>query len=203
MVNASLGVIRHTLLEEVGLALKRDHVHEVEGVGSIVNLLIAKSNEQTVGNELDVLAHELGIHADEGDGESIGQELLFNDDGLPDNLLHELGVGPPPEMTEQEAGKVGVHTLVTADQLVGEGETGHETTLLQPEDGSKRSREEDTFDGSEGDKTFAEGGTFVGDVTKSPVSLPLDARNGVDGTEEIVTTSGVLDVRIDEERVCL
>ena len=100
MVNASLGVIRHALFEEVGLALKRNHVHEIEGVGGIVDLLIAKSNEQTVSNELDVLAHELGVHADEGDGKSISQELLLNDDGLLDDLLQELGVGPPPEMAE-------------------------------------------------------------------------------------------------------
>ena len=156
VVDASLGVIRHTLFEEVGLALERDHVHEIEGVGDIVDLLIAKSNEQTVSDKLDVLTHELSVHADEGDGEGISQELLFNDDGLLDDLLQELGVGPPPEMTEQEASKVGVHTLVTADQLVGEGETGHEPAFLQPEDGSERSGEEDTLDGGECNKTFTE-----------------------------------------------
>jgi len=130
VVDASLGVIRHTLFEEVGLALKRDHVHEIEGVGDIVDLLVAKSNEQTVSNEFDVLTHELGVHADEGDREGVSQELLFNDDGLFDDLLQELGVGPPPEMAEQETSKVGMHTLITADQLVGEGETGHESAFL-------------------------------------------------------------------------
>ena len=203
MVNASLGIIRYTLLEEVGLALKRDHVHEVERVGNIVDLLIAKSNEQTVGNELNILAHELGVHADEGDREGITQELLFNDDGLLDDPLHELGVGSPPEMTEQEASEVRVHTLVTTNQLVGEGKTGHESTFLQPEDGSERSREEDTLDGGEGNKTFAEGGTIVGDISKSPVGLPLDTGNGVDSTEEIVTASRILDVCVNEKRVCL
>jgi len=203
VVDASLGVIRHTLLEEVGLSLKRDHVHEVEGVGGIVDLLIAKSNEQTVSDELDVLAHELGVHADEGDGEGISQELLFDDDGLLYNLLQEFGVGPPPEMTKQETSEVGVHTLITADQLIGEGETGHESAFLQPEDGSERSGEEDTLDGGECDKTFTEGGTIISNVAKSPISLPLDAGDGVDGTEEIVTASGILDVRVDEKRVCL
>ena len=183
--------------------MERDHVHEIEGVGSIVDLLVPKSDEQSVSDKLDILAHELGVHADEGDGESISQELLLNDDGLLDDSLHEFGVGPPPEVTEQEASEVGVHTLVTADQFVGEGETGHETTLLQPEDGSERSREEDALDGGEGNQTFTEGGTVIGDVAKSPVSLPLDTRNGVDGPEEVVTTSGVLDIGVDEERVCL
>ena len=201
MVNASLGVFRHTLLEEVGLALERDHVHEVEGVGSIVDLLVAERDEETVGNKLDVLAHELGVHTDERNGESISQELLFNDDSLFDDLLQELGVGSPPEVTEQEASEVGVHTLVTADQFVGEGKPWHETTLLQPEDGSKRPRKEDTLDGGEGNKTFTERSTVVGNVPKSPVGLLLDTGNSVDGAKEIVTTSGVLDVCVDEERV--
>ena len=203
MVDAGLRVVRHTLLKEVGLALERDHVHKIEGVGNIVDLLVAKSDEQSVSNKFDILAHELGVHADEGDGESISQELLFNDDGLLDDLLQELGVGPPPEVTEQEASEVGVHTLVAADQFVGEGETGHETTLLQPEDGSERSREEDTLDCGEGNKAFTKGGTIIVNVAKSPVSLLLDAGNGVDGTEKVVTTSGILDVGVDEERVCL
>lgn len=33
-------------------------------------------------------------------------------------------------MREEEAGKVGVETLISGDEFVGEGETGHETTLL-------------------------------------------------------------------------
>ena len=203
MVDAGFGVIRHTLLKEVGLALERDHVHEVEGVGGIVDLLVTKSDEQTVGNKLDVLTHELGVHADKGHGEGIGQELLFDDDGFLDNLLQELGVGPPPKVTEQKAGEVGVHTLVAANQLVGEGEAGHETAFLQPEDGSKGSREEDSLDSGEGNKAFTEGCTIVGDVTKCPVSLLLDTGNGINGAEEIVATSGVLDVCVDEERVRL
>ena len=96
-----------------------------------------------------------------------------------------------------------MHTLITADQLVGEGETGHESAFLQPEDGSERPREEDTLDGGERNKTFAKGGAIIINVAKSPISLPLNAGDGVDGTEEVVTTSGVLDVHVDEKGVCL
>lgn len=71
LVDTSFGVIGHTLLEEVGLALERDHVHEVEGVGGVINLLVTKSNKQTISDKLDVLAHELGVHADQGARESI------------------------------------------------------------------------------------------------------------------------------------
>ena len=72
MVDTSLGIVRHAFLEEVRLALERDHVHEIEGVGDIVDLLVTECNEKAVSNELDVLAHELGVHANEGDGESVG-----------------------------------------------------------------------------------------------------------------------------------
>jgi len=151
VVDASLGVIRHTLFEEVGLALKGDHVHEVEGVGDMVDLLIAEGNEQTISHELDVLAHEIGVHADEGDRERLGQELLLNDNGLLDNLLHELGVGPPPEVTEQEASEVGVHTLITRDEFVREGQAGHKTAFLEPENGREGAAEKDALYGGECD----------------------------------------------------
>ena len=99
------------------------------GVGDMVDLLIAEGNEQTISDELDVLAHEIRIHADEGDRERLGQELLLNDNSLLDDLLHKLWVGLSPEVTEQAASEVGVCTLVAADQLIGEGETGHASML--------------------------------------------------------------------------
>jgi hypothetical protein len=66
-----------------------------------------------------------------------GEELLLNLDCLLDDLIDGLGVGPSAEVREEEAGKVGVETLITRDELVGEGESGHETALLEPEDGGE------------------------------------------------------------------
>lgn len=77
-------------------------------------------------------------------------------------------------MGEEEAGKVGVEALVARDELVGEGESGHEATLLKPEDGGeracgehgqgekrvgiegRRTGEEDSLDGGERDETLSE-----------------------------------------------
>ena len=70
-VDVGLDVVRHTLLEEVRLALERDHLHEVEGVRGVVVLLATEGDKKAVSDELDVLAHEFGVHADEGDRESI------------------------------------------------------------------------------------------------------------------------------------
>jgi hypothetical protein len=65
------------------------------------------------------------------------------------------------EVIKEQASKVGVESLVARDELVGEGEPRHETALLEPEDRRERARKEDAFDGSKGDKTFAECGPLV------------------------------------------
>jgi len=69
--DTGLLVITDTLLEEVGLACQRDVLHKVEWVSSIVVLLNAKSEEKTVGDELDVLAHELGVHTEKSARKSV------------------------------------------------------------------------------------------------------------------------------------
>jgi hypothetical protein len=69
--DVGLGVVRDALLKEVGLALQRNHVHEIEGVRRVVNLVIAESDEEAVSDKLDVLAHELGVHADKADRQSV------------------------------------------------------------------------------------------------------------------------------------
>lgn len=56
-IDSSLSVIRYTLLEEVGLALKRDHIHKVEGVRHGIDLVVSKSHKESVSDELYVLAH--------------------------------------------------------------------------------------------------------------------------------------------------
>jgi hypothetical protein len=48
LIDRALGVCRYSGLEEVGLSLQRDHLHEVEGVGVVVNLLVTQSNQQSV-----------------------------------------------------------------------------------------------------------------------------------------------------------
>jgi len=95
-VDSSLGVIRHTLLEEVGLALERNHIHEVEGVRHIIYLVVAEGHKESVGDEFDVLAHELGVHPDEANRKSTCKELLFDSNSLEDDLLDEFGVRASP-----------------------------------------------------------------------------------------------------------
>jgi hypothetical protein len=168
-------VVTDALLEEVGLAGQRDVLHEVEGVGRVVDLGVAESQEQTVGDELNILTHEGGVHAEECAGQRVAEELLLDLDGLGDDSADGLLAGTVVEEREEEAGEVRVHALVARDELVGEGEARHETALLEPEDGREGTAEEDTLNSSECDETVGEGGVLVGDPSQCPVGLLADA----------------------------
>ena len=45
----------------------------------------------------------------------------------------------------QQTGEVGMQAFITRDELIGEGEPGHQATLLQPEDGAEAAREMDAL----------------------------------------------------------
>ena len=72
---------------------------------------------------------------------------------------HHIRHIPVDYVFEHEAGKVCVQPLVAADELVGEGEAGHEAALLQPEDGGERPGEEDALHAGVGDHALSESGT--------------------------------------------
>ena len=63
-LNTGFLIVAYALLEEIGLALERDHVHPLEGVLDVVVLGNTKLVQKTIGNELDVLAHQTRIHTD-------------------------------------------------------------------------------------------------------------------------------------------
>lgn len=175
--HTSFLVITDTLLEEVGLTGQGDVVHEVKWVGGIEVLVVAKSDQETVGDELNVLAHQVGVHAKKSARKSVSQELLLNGDSFHDNVLHNLRVGAVVQVREEQASKVSVETLITRDKLVGECKTGHQATLLQPEDRGEGSGEEDTLNSGEGHETLTEGRLLILDPADSPVSLLTNARN--------------------------
>lgn len=75
------------------------------------NLFAAELHKQTVSDKLDVAFHQLAIHADQGHWKSIGQELLLDDDSVADDLSHTRLRWLVHQMTEHEAGEVGVQAL--------------------------------------------------------------------------------------------
>lgn len=81
---------------------------------------------------------------------------MFNGNSLSNDLLDNVRMGTTPHKTEEQASEVGVHTLITTDEFIGEGKTRHKPTLLEPEDGGEGTREENALDSGKGDKTFGE-----------------------------------------------
>ena len=139
-------VIADPRLEEVGLSVQGDVLHEVERVLNVVDLRAAQLDKESVSHELDVDAHEGAVHADEINRQSFGQEFCLNDNGLADDLLDPFFWRFVHEVVEHEAGEVGVQALVAGDELIAEGETGHEPAFLEPENCCKTSREKYSFD---------------------------------------------------------
>jgi len=148
------------------------------------------------------LLHKVGVHAEQSTRESLSEEFLFNGNGISDDVLDHLLASTSLEVRVKEAGEVSMQTLVTRDKFVGESQTRHESTLLEPEDRSEGPTEEDTLNGSEGDETLGKGRVLVLNPSDSPISLLSDAGNGVNGVEEIGALGRLLDVGIDEEGVC-
>lgn len=175
--DTGLLVVTNTLLEEVGLTGQGDVLHKVKGVGGVEVLLVTQGHQKTVGNELNVLAHQVSVHTQQSNGKSICQEFLLNGHGLDNDVFHDLLIRTDVQVREQQTGEVRVEALITRDELVGESQTRHQTTLLQPEDRSKRSREEDALDCGKGHKTGSEGGFLVLDPLDGPVGLPGNAGN--------------------------
>ena len=52
-------------------------------------------------------------------------------------------------MLIDQNGEVGVHAFISTNQLIGESESWHQASLLEPENRAKAAREEDAFDAGE------------------------------------------------------
>jgi len=82
---------------------------------------------------------------------------------------------------KHETGKVRVESFVSRNQLVAEGQAGHQAALLEPEDGRKASGEEDPFDGGVGDDPLGIGNVLGRDPVQRPLRFLLHGRHRVNG----------------------
>lgn len=164
---------------------------------------------------------------------------LLNLHGVPDDVADHLCRRFVHQVFEHQTGKITVQTLkaaqkqdalstaaidpedratvcylVSADELVGEGQARHQASFLQPEDGCKGPREENALHGSKGYHTLAwtrqqkeinlaaiktarwgelaVGGVTIGrvliaDPVESPVGLPLHAGESLNSVEQILS----------------
>lgn len=80
----------------------------------------------------------------------------------------------------QQAGKVGVQALISCDELIAEGESGHESSLLQPKNSTEAPWEEDAFNGCKCDESLPKTAIWV-DPLEGPLGFGADAGDRVDG----------------------
>ena len=83
-------VVSYALLKKVCLAAKGNVLHKVERVGGPVHLLVAQRHEQPVGDKLNVLLHEVCVHAEQSAGECLGKELLLDSHSISDDVTDGL-----------------------------------------------------------------------------------------------------------------
>lgn len=102
-VYTRFSVIADPLFEKVCLSTQRDHLHPVKGVGVAIVFGRAKSDEETVGYESDVLAHEVFVHSNELDGECLRQELY--------DVVKSVKY---PVMSRWKEGRLTSHSISTA-----------------------------------------------------------------------------------------
>eukprot|EP00048_Salpingoeca_helianthica_P022447 m.18321 g.18321 ORF g.18321 m.18321 type:complete len:401 (+) comp7333_c0_seq1:1161-2363(+) len=201
VLHPRLLVLANSALEKVGLSLDGDVFHKVKGVLHIENLGLVQSDQETVSHKLNVLGHQIAIHPKQRHGQRLGEKILLDGHGVADDGCNALGGGAAAQLGEEQAGKVRVQPLVAGDELVGEGEAGHEAALLEPKDGGKRSREENALHARKGNEALGERGILVADPSQSPVCLAAHRRQSLNGVEEGDLFSGVGDICLDEAAV--
>ena len=64
--------------------------------------------------------HSFAVHAEKGDWKSVGEEFLFDGDGVFNDGKDSLLAGLVLEMLEHEAGEIAMKAFVARDQLVAE-----------------------------------------------------------------------------------
>lgn len=123
-------------------------------------------------------------------------------------------------MLEHDAGKVTVESFIPGDELIGEGKAWHQSTFLQPEDGSKRAGKEDALNSSKSDnsltcktikliqdktdgkfKLFTVRCVSVADPFHGPVRLLGNARHGLNSVEKAGSFSRITNVSFNQETV--
>ena len=93
-----------------------------------------------------------------------------------------------------------MHTFISADELIGEGKTWHQSSLFEPVDGTEATAEEDTLHAGKADKSCGEG-TAVSNPFEGPLSLLSHSWNILNGVEQKVLLGLLLDEGVDQKRV--
>lgn len=111
-------VISYSFLEEVGFAFQRDHVHPIERIGGVVDLGGSQCEDQSIGDVLDVLVHQLRVYSDQFGRKGAGDELLLDLHSTADDFMDSLLFQFRLHHVVKVAGEVGVEPLISGNELV-------------------------------------------------------------------------------------
>ena len=75
------------------------------------HLFTTEFNEKSIGDKLDVLAHQFAIHSDQSARQCVRQELLLDINGLSNYVTNRLHWRFMHDMFEEQASKISVQTL--------------------------------------------------------------------------------------------
>jgi hypothetical protein len=110
--------------------VKADHFHPLKRVTDFVVSTAAKGNQESVGAELDVVAHHDQIHPNEFNREGIDDEFHLDVNCTADDIDDTFFGKTNSQFGVEEACKVTVEPFVAADKFVAEAKTRHESTLF-------------------------------------------------------------------------
>lgn len=171
-------ILNYPRLKEVLLLFQiHDLAHPGEGVhGAGVFFLQADLGQAAVGDELEVVLHHRGIHAEYAAGHGVAGVFDFQLGALQDHLggfvLHggipQVGVFDL-DLVDHVDAEVQVHGLVTQDVLELLGDAGHLVAAAHGEDLGEAAVEEDAFQHA-----------VVGDQVAQQLLVRFD-RAGVEG----------------------
>lgn len=166
-------VFAHPFLEKVGLPLDAYHLHKIKRVCRPVYFIVAELNHEPVGDKLDVLVHERGVHPDEPARQRLANKLLLDGYDLFYNFTH-FGPRQPLRLWSlfiHQHREFGVQCLIPRNELVAECEPGQQAALLHPVNRAERARKEDAFDARESKQARLKRAALVVNPPNSPIRL--------------------------------
>lgn len=197
-------IIGNPLFKKIGLAVERDLFHERKGVALEKQLRVPELHQEPIRDKTDIVLHEVGIHTNQSHREALADEFLLDNHSLVDDDVRLLDGDLVIDVRIQQDGKIRVQPLVPRDPLIRFPEgLGHETPLLQPEDGAEAPTKEQALDYPEGEEPLCKTVLRLVDPAQRPVRLLGDARDLLDRVKEGGLPFRGRDEGVDHEAVGL
>mmetsp|Transcript_15251 Transcript_15251/g.33601 ORF Transcript_15251/g.33601 Transcript_15251/m.33601 type:complete len:238 (-) Transcript_15251:447-1160(-) len=194
--HACLLVLTHALLEKVGLALQGNHLHPIKRIRGVPDLAVPQCTQQAIRHKLNILCHQILVHADEVTWQRATDEVPLHFNGSTDDVLNNVFGQFVLQHGIEQARKIRMQTFVAGDEFVGESKPRHQAPFLQPEECTEGAAEEDALHRCEGHQTLGEASLFVHPL-HGPPGFVAHGWHGVDGIKELVLLHRVFDVLFD------